>query len=82
VDGEIGPTKLDLQMLDWLRHEGIPHTVVATKQDKVRSPLRPRRKKELAEACDLEIGDVIGASVQTGAGIEQLRELIRVWIAP
>jgi GTP-binding protein len=36
VDGEIGPTKLDLQMLEWLRFEEINHMIVATKHDKVR----------------------------------------------
>ncbi len=36
VDGEVGPTKLDVQMLDWLRSTGLPHTVVATKHDKVK----------------------------------------------
>ena len=44
VDGEIGPTKLDLQLLDWLRANELPHTVVATKHDKVKSSHRPRRK--------------------------------------
>ena len=50
VDGEIGPTKLDIQMLDWLRYNTIPHTVVATKMDKVKSakratpPQGPRRR--------------------------------------
>ena len=37
VDGEIGPTQLDVQMLDWLRDNAVPHTVVATKTDKVKS---------------------------------------------
>ena len=37
VDGEIGPTPLDVQMLEWLRYSDVPHTVVATKSDKVKS---------------------------------------------
>ena len=37
VDGEIGPTKLDVQMLDWVRANDLPFTVVATKHDKVKS---------------------------------------------
>ena len=37
VDGEIGPTKLDAAMLSWLRSHRLPHTVVATKHDKVKS---------------------------------------------
>ena len=40
VDGEIGPTPLDTQMLDWLRENGVPHTVVASQTDKVRSSHR------------------------------------------
>ncbi len=52
VDGEIGPTKLDVQMLDWLRHESLPHSVVATKMDKVKSSVRDRRSAtSLPAAC-------------------------------
>jgi len=77
VDGEIGPTPLDVQMLDWLRENGVPHTVVATKTDKVRSSHRQRRKRELADACRLEPGDVVSVSVTNGAGLDQLRALVR-----
>ena len=59
VDGEIGPTKLDVQMLDWLRQNGVPHTVVATKLDKVKPSKLATRKKELAKAAGLDPGDVI-----------------------
>ena len=76
VDGEIGPTKLDVQMLAWLRENGIPHTVVATKGDKVKSSKRPTRKRELAEACDLEPGDVVWVSTHNGANVDMLRSLV------
>lgn len=82
VDGEVGPTRLDVQLLDWLRHHGLPHTVIATKHDKVRSKGRERRKKELAEGCDLEKGDVVWVSANTGVGLDRLRELILMWTAP
>lgn len=81
VDGEIGPTKLDLQMLDWLRSHGLPHSVVATKQDKVRSSHRQRRAREVAVACRLDAGDVVWASAATGVGVERLRGLVRAWLA-
>lgn len=81
VDGEIGPTKLDLQMLDWLRAHDLPHTVVATKHDKVRSSKRERRKRDLAEGCRLEPGDVVWVSAIKGVGIERLRSLIRSWLS-
>ena len=57
VDGPIGPTPLDQQMLDWLRDNDVPHTVVATKMDKVKSSKRRTRKRDLAAGCFLDIGD-------------------------
>ncbi|RLE26664.1 MAG: YihA family ribosome biogenesis GTP-binding protein [Actinobacteria bacterium] len=80
VDGVIGPTNLDQQMLDWLRYNVVPHTVVATKFDKVKSSKRVTRKKELAEGCRLDVGDIIWASATKGDGIEQLRSLVRDWV--
>jgi GTP-binding protein len=82
VDGEIGPTKLDLQMLDWIRSHELPHIVVATKHDKVKATQRPKRKAELAAACHLEQGDVVWVSAAKGVGIEQLRRLVHGWITP
>jgi GTP-binding protein len=80
VDGVVGPTKLDVEMLDWLRSYGLPHTVVATKHDKVKSSKRQRRVKEVAEGCDLDVGDVIWVSAHKGTGIDRLRSLILTWL--
>ena len=77
VDGAIGPTKLDTQMLDWLRYNTVPHTVVATKLDKVKSSKRATRRKELATGCQLDPGDVLWASATKGDGIDRLRSLVR-----
>ena len=77
VDGEIGPTPLDVQMLDWLRENAVPHTVVATKTDKVKSSQRQRRKRELADGCRLDPGDVVSVSATKGAAnLDQLRALV------
>lgn len=81
VDGEIGPTSLDVQMLEWLRHHGLPHVVIATKADKVRAAKRDRRKKDLAAGCHLEPSDVVWVSAVSGAGIERLRDLIGTWLS-
>jgi GTP-binding protein len=80
VDGEIGPTKLDVQMLDWLRSNGIPHQVIATKSDKVKSAKKPSRKKELAEGCMLEPGDVLWVSAEKNVNIDRLQDLVRAWL--
>jgi len=77
VDGAIGPTKLDVQMLDWLRYNTVPHTVVATKLDKVKSSKRATRKKELAAGCMLDTSDVLWASATKGDGIDRIRSVVR-----
>jgi GTP-binding protein len=81
VDGEIGPTKLDLQLLEWLRANDRPFTVVATKHDKVKSSQRDKRKKQLAAACELEPSDVVWVSASKGVGIDRLRGLILEWLS-
>jgi GTP-binding protein len=80
IDGEIGPTKLDQQMLAWLRENEVPHQVVATKHDKVKSTKRPRRKSDLAAGCGLDPGDVVWVSATTGLGLDQLSSLVRTWL--
>lgn len=80
VDGEIGPTKLDGQMLDWLRANALPHTVIATKHDKVRPAQREKRKRELAQRCLLDPTDVVWVSATKHTGIDRLRDLVRLWL--
>ena len=80
VDGEIGPTRLDLQMLEWLRANALPHVIIATKHDKVKAAKRQKRKKDLAAACQLEPGDIIWVSAANGTGIDRLRGLVWEWL--
>jgi GTP-binding protein len=80
VDGEIGPTRLDLELLAWVRTNEIPHTIVATKHDKVKSSHRTKRKKELAAGCRLDPDDIVWVSAAKGTGIERLRGLIALWL--
>ena len=81
VDGEIGPTKLDVQMLEWLRFHDVPHSIVATKHDKVKPSKRQKRVAELGAGCGVEPGDVLWVSAAKGTGVEQLRGLVRRWLA-
>jgi GTP-binding protein len=82
VDGEVGPTALDRSMLEWLRDEGLPHQIVATKHDKVKAAQRDKRKRQLAAGCDLDPGDVVWVSAQRNVGIDRLRDLVRLWLSP
>lgn len=81
VDGEVGPTKLDLQLLEWLRAEDLPFAVVATKHDKVKSSQREKRKKDLAAGCGLERNQVMWVSAAKNVGVDQLADQIRVWLS-
>jgi GTP-binding protein len=80
VDGEIGPTPLDEQLLAWLRANDRPVTVVATKHDKVKSSQRNKRKRDLATQCGVEPADVVWVSVPRSVGIDRLRGLVHRWL--
>jgi GTP-binding protein len=82
VDGEIGPTKLDVQMLEWLRDNQVPHTVIATKLDKVKASKLATRKRDLAKAADLDPGDVIWVSASKGTGIDALAKHVITLLTP
>src|SRR4051794_7352160 len=82
VDGEIGPTKLDVQMLEWLGSNEIPDQVVATQSDKVKSSKKPTRKRDLADGCRLDPGDVVWVSADKNVKIDRLQDLVRMWLAP
>lgn len=82
VDGEVGPTRLDLQMLEWLRANELPLAVVATKNDKVRSSQRAKRKREVATGCGLPGSDITWVSSAKGTGIDQLRSQLLSWLQP
>ena len=73
VDGEVGPTKLDLQMLDWLRSLEIDHQVIATKADRVKAMKRAARIEEVASKCQLLPEDVLWVSASKGTNIDVLR---------
>jgi len=73
IDGEIGPTKLDLQMIDWVRANDITTVLVATKIDKVRPSRLAGRKQQLSKACNLHEGDIFWVSASKGTGLDALR---------
>lgn len=77
VDGAVGPTASDLEMLEWLRESEVPHTVLATKYDKVKPSQRHKRVREFATKCRLNLDDILWVSVENGHGIGPLREAIR-----
>lgn len=73
VDAEVGPTPLDLQMVDWLRHVRIAHRVVAAKADQVKPGRQAARRREVAAALGLGPDAVAWISSRKGSGLPELR---------
>ena len=82
VDGEVGPTKLDLTMLEWAEGNELPHAIVATKHDKVKAMQRDKRRAELAGKCGRKPGEILWVSAAKGTGIDALRGKILGWLNP
>jgi GTP-binding protein len=74
VDAEVGPTKLDHQMVDWLRSTDLPCRIVATKADQVKPSRQLAQRRDVAAAFGLQPGDIAWASSQKGTGIPDLRK--------
>jgi len=82
IDGEIGPTPLDLQTVEWLGELGVPLLFVATKIDKVGSSKRPKRKADLSSALGVEKSAVVWVSASKNLGLDELRTEIRAALDP
>ncbi|MDP2874953.1 MAG: ribosome biogenesis GTP-binding protein YihA/YsxC [Holophaga sp.] len=74
VDAQVGPTKLDHQMIDWLRHAELPCRIVATKADQVKPSRQLAQRRDVAADLGLAPGDIAWASSSKGTGIVDLRK--------
>jgi GTP-binding protein len=73
VDAEVGPTKLDLQTLDWLRSMDLPYRIVATKADQVKPSKALKQRKDVAAVLSILPGDMAWVSAAKGTGIPEFR---------
>ncbi len=80
IDGEVGPTALDMQSLEWFRHIGLPIKIIATKQDKVKPSKLGARKQEVAKKCGVDKSDIRWVSAAKGNGIPELRNEIHTML--
>jgi GTP-binding protein len=76
VDAEVGPTKLDHQMFEWLRNTEISYRIVATKSDQVKPSRQASQRRDVASALGLQPGDIAWVSAAKGSGIPELRREI------
>lgn len=76
VDAKVGPTRLDLDMLAWLRSRALPTRVVATKADQVKRSLADARRRDIASALHIEPGSLFWVSSTEELGLRELRSEI------
>jgi len=77
IDGEVGPTGLDKQSIEWFQHIGVPMRIIATKHDKVKKSTFGKRKNDLAKGCGVDPKQVRWVSSAKGVGIPELRNEIQ-----
>jgi len=70
IDSRHEPTKLDLQLNEWLNFNGRPHIVVATKADKLSANQLAKQLKAIR--ITLKFSEVIPYSSETGKGRDEL----------
>jgi GTP-binding protein len=73
VDAEVGPTRLDHQMVDWLRSADLSYRIVATKCDQVKPSRQLAQRRDVATDLGLQAGDIAWVSAEKGTGIPELR---------
>lgn len=74
IDGNVGPTKFDLEMMELLQENEHNIVVVANKMDKVKNSELARKKKNITEKLDT--GNIIYFSSKTKQGKQELLEAI------
>ena len=82
VEAVAGPTKLDMIMINWLKHKAYPFRIIVNKIDKIGPSKLDARKKEIAALLELEGDDIFWISaknkVQIGPVQKLVVELLRV----
>jgi len=72
IDLRHGPSKDDLTMLEFVRANGIPVVVVATKQDQCNQSETAKNRKLISEKCNVPAHQIILFSSKTRKGRDEL----------
>ena len=74
IDGNVGPTKFDLEMMELLQENSYEVVVAANKMDKIKNSELDRKKKDIVQKLDTE--NIIYFSAKTKQGKEELLTLL------
>lgn len=80
VDIRHEPTRDDQTMVEYLRHYGLPFTVVATKADKISRAATAKNIQAICRALAVQPWEVVPFSAHNGAGRETLLTLMESFV--
>ena len=81
VDGKVGATPLDIQAIEYLRHQGVEPAVVATKIDRVSRNKRHGQLATIREALALsDEHSPTPCSARTGEGVKEIWRAIDAFL--
>ena len=81
IDAVAGPTKLDLIMVEWLKHYALPFSILVNKTDKIRPSKLDARKAEISFELALDPRDISWISSDKKIGIKDLQKKIAKLLA-
>ena len=76
VDMRIGPTELDLQMIEYLKSFGFKFAVALTKWDKLNKTEDNNMLEKISGYSELKDLKLVPFSAITGKGVEELKEIM------
>ena len=76
VDAEVGATRLDHQMLEWLASCDVPFHIVANKADKVSKSRQEAQHRVVADSLGRPLEGVAWVSAEKGTGLPELRKAV------
>jgi GTP-binding protein len=82
LDARIGPTPLDLSLIQWLRDLSLPALIVMTKIDKLSKNKMAQAMRQAAAVLAIEPEEICTFSAHTGQGKKELWQKILHLIEP
>lgn len=76
INAVAGPTKLDIIMIDWLKHYHLPFSIIVNKIDKIRPSKLNERKKDITVELAVDTYDIFWISSKNNIGIAGLHKRV------
>eukprot|EP00667_Euglena_gracilis_P019352 EG_transcript_20732 len=76
LDARHDPSTLDVQMIDWLLHEGRPYKFILTKADKLSARQLNEQVDRISAALKVPRETIIPTSSQTGVGLKEVLQCV------